>query len=184
MLPIRHDGQITWNGRQALSTKIFCFTVIRFYVIRPPSPCRHEGRSRDRHESVARVAMDAAASGGFIPAGETLAAYGEVVWTWRRDPGVYPACLCGLGNGDNNGRSPGRARSKPPNHCAGKAGMSRLYLSNPCALFHYPLHTVLRAQSAPGFPCALYSREGHERTTTRAKLRRGNTSACAVLFYH
>ena len=55
--------------------------------------------------------------------------------------------------------------------------MSRLYLSNPCALFHYPLHTVLRAQSAPGFPCALCSREGHERTTTRAKLSRGNTSA-------
>jgi len=36
--------------------------------------------------------------------------------------------------------------------------MSRLYLSNPCA-FCLPLHTVLRAQSAPGFPCALVSRK-------------------------
>ena len=33
--------------------------------------------------------------------------------------------------------------------------MSRLYLSNPCAVFRYPSHTVLRAQSAPGLPCAL-----------------------------
>src|SRR4051812_48731049 len=28
--------------------------------------------------------------------GETLAAYGEVVWSWRRDRGVYPVRLCGL----------------------------------------------------------------------------------------
>ena len=33
--------------------------------------------------------------------------------------------------------------------------MSWLYLSNPCASLPLPLHTVLRAQSAPGFPCAL-----------------------------
>ena len=38
---------------------------------------------------------------------ENAAAYGEIVWTWRRDPGVYPARLCGLGNGGNKGRSPG-----------------------------------------------------------------------------
>jgi len=38
---------------------------------------------------------------------------GEVVWSWRRDPGVYPARLCGPGNGDKKGRSPGRARRKP-----------------------------------------------------------------------
>ena len=40
-------------------------------------------------------------------AGRNAVAYGEVVWTWRRDPGVYPACLCGPGNGGNKGRSPG-----------------------------------------------------------------------------
>jgi hypothetical protein len=39
------------------------------------------------------------------------------------------------GNGGNKGRSPGRSRSKPSNHCAGKAGMFGLYLSNPCAPF-------------------------------------------------
>src|SRR5690348_8100863 len=46
-------------------------------------------------------------------AGENAAAYGEVVWSWRRDPGVYPSRPCGNGNGGNKGRSPGRARSKP-----------------------------------------------------------------------
>jgi hypothetical protein len=30
-----------------------------------------------------------------------------------------------------------------------------------CTLF-YLQHTALRAQSAPGFPCALCQREGHE----------------------
>ena len=44
---------------------------------------------------------------GGSPPGETSAADGEVVWTWRRDPGVYPACLCGPGNGGKKGRSPG-----------------------------------------------------------------------------
>ena len=40
--------------------------------------------------------------------------------------------------------------------------MSRLYLSNPCAFYRYFKHTVLRAQSAPGFPCALCGSEGNE----------------------
>jgi len=96
---------------------------------------------------------------------------GEIVWSWRRDPGVYPPRPCGDGNGDNKGRSPGRARNKPPNHCAGKAGMSWLYLwFNPCAFYHYPSHTGLRAQSAPGFPCALFSREGQRVGKAQAKI--------------
>ena len=39
--------------------------------------------------------------------------------------------------------------------------MSRLYLwFNPCAFLAHFLHTGLRAQSAPGFPCALFKEEG------------------------
>jgi hypothetical protein len=60
--------------------------------------------------SVARVAMDACGVSASNRAGENVAAYGEIVWSWRRDPGVYPPRLCGDGNGDNKGRSPGRAR--------------------------------------------------------------------------
>jgi len=33
--------------------------------------------------------MDAAASGSLLP-DVNAAAYGEVVWSWRRDRGVYP----------------------------------------------------------------------------------------------
>src|SRR5689334_11264258 len=107
--------------------------------------------------NVARVAMDAAASGGLCSPDETSAAYGEVVWSWRRDPGVYPTCLCGLGNGDNKGRSPGRARISRKAIARGKPGclgctcQSRVLFSTGLS------HTVLRAQSAPGFPCALCS---------------------------
>ena len=56
--------------------------------INPPSPCPPKGTLRDRHGTLARVAMDAVASGGFFPPDENAAAYGEVVWSWRRDPGV------------------------------------------------------------------------------------------------
>ncbi|HKU05307.1 MAG TPA: hypothetical protein VJR30_04495, partial [Bradyrhizobium sp.] len=39
----------------------------------------------------------------------------------------------------------------------------------PVCVLHYPLHTVLRAQSAPGFPCALYSKREQRIGKTRAK---------------
>src|SRR5437870_6976127 len=90
---------------------------------------------------------------------ETFAAYGEVVWSWRRDPGVYPPRLCGVGNGDNKGRSPGRARISRKAIARGKpgcpgctCGLTRVHF---CST---PTHMGLRAQSAPGFPCALFKR--------------------------
>jgi hypothetical protein len=45
---------------------------------------------------------------------EALFAYGEVVWSWRRDAGAKPlrSKLLG-GDGGKQARSPGRARSKP-----------------------------------------------------------------------
>jgi hypothetical protein len=49
--------------------------------------------------------------------------------------------------------------------------MSRLYLSNPCALFVF-LHTVLRAQSAPGFPCALSSERDNEMNSSDRNMSR------------
>jgi hypothetical protein len=85
------------------------------------SPRHHEGRSRDRHATWCGLRWAVAASGRFSP-DETLAADGEVVWSWRRDPGVYPPCLCGCGNGDNKGRSPGRARISRQTIARGKPG--------------------------------------------------------------
>jgi hypothetical protein len=46
-----------------------------------------EGRFAIVTERRARDAMDAEASGDLSP-DEDAAAYGEVVWSWRRDPGA------------------------------------------------------------------------------------------------
>src|SRR5262245_8645246 len=59
--------------------------------------------------------------------------------------------------------------------------MSRLYLSNPCAFLAHFLHTVLRAQSAPGFPCALFPEEGQGDCKAQAKSRREHGSVCPQL---
>ena len=56
--------------------------------------------------------------------------------------------------------------------------MSWLYLSNPCAFFCYPLHTVKRVPPAPGLPCALSSRRANEIAKLRRKSRRENESVC------
>src|SRR5262245_65229704 len=71
---------------------------------------------------------------GSHPPDETFTAYGEVVWSWRRDPGATLAASVPLTTGARKAASPGRARISRKNHCAGKAGMSRLYLSNPCEI--------------------------------------------------
>jgi hypothetical protein len=99
-----------------------------------------------------------AASGDLSP-GETPRAYGEIVWSWRRDPGVYPACLCGLGNGGKKGRSPGRARiSRQTSRGEGRDVSAVPVVFCPCASAHgMPVCSRardLRAQSAPGLPCA------------------------------
>ena len=59
---------------------------------------------------------------GFLP-DENAAVYGEIVWSWRRDPGatllVRPSQLRG-----QERPLPGKITYKPSNHCAGKVGMS------------------------------------------------------------
>ena len=53
-----------------------------------PVPCPQEGRFAVVTERRARDAMDAVASGMLACRTKTPAADGEVVWSWRRDPGV------------------------------------------------------------------------------------------------
>ena len=73
---------------QIAAKKYFICAVGQINGTAPPvSP--DKGTYRDRHETWRRDAMDAAASGGFARRARTLAAYGEVVWSWRRDRGVY-----------------------------------------------------------------------------------------------
>src|SRR6266403_5911615 len=45
------------------------------------------------------------------------------------------------------------------------------------------LHTRLRVQWAPGFPCALCSQRGKRTCKTRAKSRRGIAESCPVAWY-
>src|SRR5215475_12387640 len=102
--------------------------------------------------------MDAAASGVSAP-DENAAAYGEVVWSWRRDPGATSAKA---GNGGKKGRFPGESAYKPSNHCAGKAGMSRLYLSNPCAFLTTHCTRRCGRSRRPAFPAPSCSSEGNK----------------------
>ena len=60
-----------------------------------------------------RDAMDAAASGGFCPPDESAAAYGEIVWSWRRDPGVYPRRPVLAGQRGQERPFPGESAYKP-----------------------------------------------------------------------
>jgi hypothetical protein len=58
-------------------------------------------------------------------------------------------------DGGKTNSSPGRARHKPSTHCAGNAGVLRLYLYARVRTSSCPLHTRPRVQQAPGIPCSL-----------------------------
>jgi hypothetical protein len=103
-----------------LIDRIFPCLVGQISGITSPSPRHHEGRSRDRHATWHGLRWTPRRQ--VLAPDETFAAYGEVVWSWRRDPGVYPARLCGPGNGDNKGRSLGRARISRNTIARGKPG--------------------------------------------------------------
>src|SRR5205085_5293225 len=76
---------------------------------KPPVQYPSGGALRIVTKRWARDAMDVGRRQVATPT-RRLPADGEVVWSWRRDRGVDPARLCGLGNGDKRRRSPGRAR--------------------------------------------------------------------------
>ena len=58
-------------------------------------------------------------------------------------------------DGGKTNSSPGRARHKPSNHCAGNAGVLRLYLYARVRFSLRIWHTRPRVQHAPGIPCSL-----------------------------
>src|SRR3954463_3493359 len=59
--------------------------------------------------------------------------------------------------------------------------MSRLYLSNPCAFLTTQAHTAMRAQSAPGFPCALRPRRERTRLHHSDNSCRENVLCCFLV---
>jgi hypothetical protein len=96
----------------------------------PATSCPPEGRIAIVTKRWARDAMDAV-----VPRRRVLLRTAKSCGPGAATLASIRPCLCGAGNGDNKGRSPGRARISRQTTRAGKAGMSRLYLSNPCALF-------------------------------------------------
>src|SRR5438552_9890617 len=115
--------------------------------------------------------MDAVASGASAP-GETSAAYGEVVWSWRRDPGVYPPRLCGVGDGGKRGRSPGRARISRKAIARGKPGCLGCTCQNRVRSLLPIAHGNAGAVGARLSLRPLFE-EGQRRCKTRAKYAAG-----------
>ena len=83
-------------------------------------------------------------------------------------------------DGGKRNSSPGRARHKPSNHCAGNAGVLRLYLYARVRTSSCTLHTRPRVQQAPGIPCSL-SFEGKEFQQTSGAMRRENADIASTL---
>src|SRR4029453_16546917 len=72
-------------------------------------------------------------------------------------------------DGGKRNSSPGRARHKPSNQCAGNAGVLRLYMYARVRTSSCTLHTRPRVQQAPGIPCSLIS-EGRNSSKPRAQV--------------
>ena len=84
--------QITsvWQNRvKPLPQKYFSLPEFRFAVVIRPARAAMRDASRSSR-NVVRVAMGRCWRQVISSPGETSAADGEVVWSWRRDPGVYP----------------------------------------------------------------------------------------------
>jgi hypothetical protein len=94
----------------APKSKIFLFTRILIYGKCPLSPCHCEGRFAIVTKRGA--GCDGRSRRQVLAPGETSAADGEIVWSWRRDPGATPA-VSPAGNGGKKGRFPGESTYKP-----------------------------------------------------------------------
>ena len=111
------------------------------------------------------------------------AADGKGVWfwhpwlvsSWRRfvGPDRASANRQFVSDGGQRNSAPGRARYKPYNHCAGKAGCSGAPCGHPCAFCAHD-RGCLRA---PGFPCALFVFGAIAIATPRARRAAGG---CAL----
>jgi len=172
-----------------LSSQIYTsslFTQISGYFRAVPS--RQEGRIAIV-TNARRDAVDARASARKVAAGRgkpvsgshragrtallrTAKPCGPGARGWRQAVGgeVDPTGSISHQAGSDGGKtnsSPGRARHKPSSHCAGNAGVLRLYLYARVRTSSCTLHTRPRVQQAPGIPCSL-SFEGQGSCKPRA----------------
>jgi len=115
-------------------------------------------------------------AGLFLP-DENAAAYGEVVWSWRRDPGVKPA-----------GDPPATVARKAAHRGEHEVSRKTIARGKPgclgctCSLTRVLFCSTLRTRDCgrsrrPAFPAPSLQGEGTTDATTRAKTCRGNASA-------
>ena len=87
-----------------------------------------------------------------------IAAYGKTVWSWHPllvsssrkacRPNRARTCRSFADDGDKTNSSPGRARHKPSNHCAGKVGCPGCYLYARVRILLHFLHTRPRVPAS------------------------------------
>src|SRR5437763_16941771 len=82
----------------------------RNYNLARLSPTR--GAYHDRHDTWGAGCGGRFGVRRFLTPDENAKAYGEVVWSWRRDAGAK-LVESSASDGGKQARSPGRARSKP-----------------------------------------------------------------------
>jgi hypothetical protein len=121
--------------------------------------------------------MDAVASGDLSPDENARSGRrSRVVLAprpWRQVGAKYRA-----DDGGKTGRSPGRARETVKPLRGESRDVSAVPVVQPVCISVALSHTGLRAQSAPGFPCAPLSERGTTKCKTRAKTSRGNEDSC------
>jgi hypothetical protein len=103
-------------------------------------------------------------------------ACGKGVWSWRPWAGVKPCKTFCKATVTKRSWTPGRARNKPSNHCAGNADA----LALPVVTNSYAFLFCIRGYGcgqAPGIPCALFLSRAVRRST-RAISCRENASVC------
>jgi len=95
----------------------------------------------------------------------------------ERQPNRVSTSFNPPGDGGKTNSSPGRARYKPSNHCAGNAGLLRLYLYARVRSLRTYCTRDRGCSKHPAFPCALSSLGGLVINSSGAS-RREITEAC------
>ena len=123
MLQIRHDGvdgQFRFNEVVIRKSELLLAASGKSLVVVRPARATMRDAAH-RHVTLARVAMDACCVRRVLLPDENAAAYGEIVWSWRRDPGATPAEFMPT-TGARKAASPGRARISRKTIARGKPG--------------------------------------------------------------
>jgi hypothetical protein len=152
-------------------------TIPLIGTIFAPSPCLLQGTLRGRHGTSARVAMDAAASGMFACPTKRLqrtaksCGPGAATLASSRVVSPTPATVAkqAAHRGEHEVSRKTFARGRPG--CPGCTCQTRVHS-------HCFQHTALRAQSAPGLPCALSSKRGPMKMQNPGNSCRGDERLC------